>query len=157
VAYMSPEQARREALDARTDLFSFGIVLYEMATGRRPFPENTAGVVFPTILSHTRLGQLRPDLPAELESIINKALEMDRDVRYQHAAEIRADLTMLKRELDSPPSAVNEISAAGFAQRKWVRFDGRLGALLGLAVAVIAGARFLRPHGSRRFPSSPSS
>ena len=108
VAYMSPEQVRGKTLDSRTDLFSFGIVLYEMATGSVPFRGETSGVIFDAIMNRAPLAPIRlnPNLPPKLEDVINRALEKDRELRYQHAVDIKSELRRLKRDLESGRSSV---------------------------------------------------
>src|SRR6201997_951245 len=118
VAYMSPEQVRGKELDARTDLFSFGAVLYEMCTGMLPFRGDTSGVIFDSILNRSPVPPVRlnPDLPAELERIVAKCLEKDRSLRYQHASDIRTDLQRLKRDTESGKS-----TPAGTPTPRWSR------------------------------------
>jgi eukaryotic-like serine/threonine-protein kinase len=113
IAYMSPEQARGEELDGRSDLFSLGAVLYQMVTGKHPFPGSTSAVIFDNILHNapTAPVSLNPTTPAELERILNKLLEKDRDMRYQVAAEVRADLKRLQREIDSGRVAATSSAA----------------------------------------------
>ncbi|MBP1610447.1 MAG: serine/threonine protein kinase with repeat, partial [Acidobacteria bacterium] len=137
IAYMSPEQVRGEALDTRTDIFSLGVVLYEMATGKRPFEGTTSGVVFNAILSQAPTAPIRlnPDLPGELERIINKAMEKDRKLRYQAASELCIDLQRLKRDSDSGKSLVTAAEATqAKAGRRWLLY-----AALAVVLVAIAG------------------
>jgi TolB-like protein/Tfp pilus assembly protein PilF len=141
VAYMSPEQALGETLDARTDLFSFGAVLYEMATSRLPFSGNTSAAIFHAILGQAPIppGRLNPALPTRLEEIINKALEKDRKLRYQSAADLKTDLARLKRDSDSSHSVVSA-SAAEAPPPLWWRDKTVLGIAAIVLVAVLAAA-----------------
>jgi len=144
VAYMSPEQARGEELDARTDLFSFGVVLYEMATGRLPFPGGTSAVIFHAILSQAPVPpqQLNAQIPTKLEEIIHKALEKDRKLRYQTAADLRSDLARLKRDTDTGRPVAAPPAVASRTQ-PWWRGKLAVGISVVLFIAAIAAAGWL--------------
>src|SRR6202047_4173783 len=157
ISYMSPEQARGEALDHRTDLFSFGVMLYEMATGRQPFSGTTSAVIFEAILNKvpTSSVQLHPGMPPQLEIILNKALEKDRELRCQSAAELRADLKRLKRDTDSSRAGISGVvstspvsvgkasseneAASSASRRRFLPALVCLGFLVALAVGLVAG------------------
>ncbi len=147
VAYMSPEQARGDELDGRTDLYSLGIVLYQMATGKLPFVGKTWAVVFESILNHSPepVSNLNPGLPAELERIVNKAMEKDRQVRYQNASDLQADLMRLKRDSDNALSATGPIAVAetmGHRIPASRQGSGRYIGIAGLLVFLLTGGVF---------------
>jgi len=140
MAYMSPEQARGEELDARTDLFSFGAVLYEMATGRMAFPGNSAAIIHDAILNRapTPLARVNPEVSPELEPVINKALEKDRKLRYQNAADIRTDLQRLRRDSGSGRAVA----------RRTIRWGAATGAtILVIGLVAVGGQGHHRSRG----------
>src|SRR5215472_23888 len=143
IAYMSPEQVRARELDQRTDLFSFGTVLYEMVTGALPFRGESAGVIFDSILNRTPVPPVRlhADVPAELERIVNKCLEKDRNLRYQHAADLRTDLQRLKRDSESTRSVAPESPSPQSKWPAWSILAGAAGITL-VAALFIIGARW---------------
>ena len=154
VAYMSPEQVRAKELDARSDLFSFGAVLYEMATGKVPFEGSSSGEICGAILHQKPrpAAQLNPQLPGQVEAIISKALEKDRNLRYQHASEMRTDMQRLKRDSESGfRSAVSSFAvavpqaAAAHGRKLW-----KLAVPVGLVASVVAGALYYRSHQGKR-------
>jgi predicted Zn-dependent protease/predicted Ser/Thr protein kinase len=154
VAYMSPEQVRVKELDARSDLFSFGAVLYEMATGKVPFEGSSSGEICGAILHQKPrpAAELNPQLPGQVEAIISKALEKDRNLRYQHASEMRTDMQRLKRDSESGfRSAVSSVAvavpqaAAAHGRNLW-----KLAVPVGLVASVVAGALYYRSHQGKR-------
>src|SRR5262245_27083487 len=141
LAYMSPEQVRGEALDSRTDLFSLGCVLYEITTGRPAFTGSTPGTIHEAILNRAPVpvGRVNPESPPRLDEVVNKALEKDPKLRYQHASELRADLQRLKRDRDSGSTASQREAAAPTGVNRW-RQRGLLIGAAAIAVVTLVAA-----------------
>jgi eukaryotic-like serine/threonine-protein kinase len=155
VAYMSPEQARGDELDARTDIFSFGVVLYEMTTGKPAFPGKTSAVIFKAILDQTPASpsQLNPAFPPRLEEIIFKALEKVRDVRYQSAADIRADLKRLRRDTESAGDSISSRADKEAQTKTWLHTKRAIIAGVLAIVVVATAAYFFRATSSQTIDS----
>src|SRR6202166_2641294 len=154
VAYMSPEQVRGKELDARTDLFSFGAVLYEMCTGTLPFRGDTSALIFESILNRAPApaARLNPDLPPKLDEMIGKCLEKDRSLRYQHASEIRTDLQRLRRDSDSGHATASNSRMATVTEARAIRLAKPWKILIPvlLSALLVAGGFYYRSH-----PSTP--
>src|SRR6202158_1557091 len=143
IAYMSPEQVRGKELDSRTDLFSFGSVLYEMATGALPFGADTSGLVFDAILNRAPVAprRLNPQLPPRLEDVVTKCLEKDRDLRYQHASEVRTDLQRLKRDSESVRLTLTPPTVQPKRWSRWSALATACGVAI-VAILLVVGARW---------------
>jgi eukaryotic-like serine/threonine-protein kinase len=149
---MSPEKVKGKELDPRTDLFSFGAVLYEMCTGTLPFRGDTSGLIFNAILERPPVSPVRinPDVPTKLEEVINKALEKDRNLRYQHAADIRTDLQRLKRDTESGKAAAVSQTSSRWSLR--TRLIGAIALMFAIAIIAVA-AMYFRGSGRTRLNS----